>query len=288
MLLLIVIGIGLVFIPWEYRVEGEGRLMPVVQADVFAPWDGVVVQIEVESGQRVEKDQVLLRLRNRELDQHLVGAETDLAAKEAVLASLVGQARRTLEQTEKDKLYGQHQQTKAEIEGLLKQTEVLEERARSLIVKAPKSGIVTTFQIEQLLLHRPVKRGEVLIEIKDDTGEWRLELDVKEQRVGHLLNAQKAKGSHDLDVEFVLATDSETTYYGKLLKEMSPRTNPSEDKGSVIVVFAEFDKTALPRARIGAEVRAKISCGQKSLGYVLFGDVVEFLYKYLWLSDMDG
>ena len=201
---------------------------------------------------------------------------------------MVGQARRTLEQTEKDKLYGQHQQTKAEIEGLLKQTEVLEERARSLIVKAPKSGIVTTFQIEQLLLHRPVKRGEVLIEIKDDTGEWRLELDVKEQRVGHLLNAQKAKGSHDLDVEFVLATDSETTYYGKLLKEMSPRTNPSEDKGSVIVVFAEFDKTALPRARIGAEVRAKISCGQKSLGYVLFGDVVEFLYKYLWLSDMDG
>ena len=26
--------------------------------------------------------------------------------------------------------------------------------------------------------------------------------------------------------------------------------------------------------RIGAEVRAKINCGQRSLGYVLFGDVV--------------
>ena len=285
-LLLIAVGFGLVFIPWEYRVEGEGKLMPVEQADVFAPWDGEVVEVAVVSGQRVEKDQVLLRLRNRELDQQLVGAETDLAAKEAVLASLVGQVRRAVEQTEKDKLYGQHQQTVAEIEGLLKQTAMLEERAESLLIKAPKNGIVTTFQIEQLLLHRPVKRGEVLIEIKDDTGEWRLELDVKEQRVGHLLDAQKAKGNFDLPVEFVLATDSEKTYEGKLLEEMSPRTNPSEDKGSVIVVFAEFDKTKLPRARIGAEVRAKISCGQKSLGYVLFGDVVEFLYKYLWLSDL--
>ncbi len=287
-LLLIAVGFGLVLIPWEYRVEGEGKLMPVEQADAFAPWDGEVVEVNVVSGDRVEKDQVLLLLRNRELDQQLVGAVTDLDAKEAVLASLIGQTRRVIEPTEKDKLYGQQLQTRAEIEGLLKQIEVLSERAESLKVRAPKSGIVTTFQIEQLLLHRPVKRGEVLIEIKDDTGVWRLELDVKEQRVGHLLEAQKAKGSHDLEVEFVLATDSETTYKGKLLKEMSPRTNPSEDKGSVIVVFAEFDKTALPNPRIGAEVRAKISCGQKSLGYVLFGDVVEFLYKYLWLSDLDG
>ena len=39
----------------------------------------------------------------------------------------------------------------------------------------------------------------------------------------------------------------------------------------------------LPNRRIGADVRAKINCGKRSLGYVLFGDVVEFVQKHLWL-----
>ena len=34
---------------------------------------------------------------------------------------------------------------------------------------------------------------------------------------------------------------------------------------------------------IGAEVRSKISCGKRSLGYVLFGDVIEFVRQRLWL-----
>ena len=34
--------------------------------------------------------------------------------------------------------------------------------------------------------------------------------------------------------------------------------------------------------RIGADVRAKINCGKQMLGYVLFGDVVEFIQNRLW------
>lgn len=84
-------------------------------------------------------------------------------------------------------------------------------------------------------------------------------------------------------MEFVLATDSEKTVKGTL-GEIDTRTNSSQELGGVIVAFATFDKSELPRTpRIGAEVRAKISCGEKSLGYVLFGDVVEFAQKYFWL-----
>ena len=61
--------------------------------------------------------------------------------------ALVGQARRAVEQTEKDKLYGQHQQTVAEIAGLLKQTEVLGERAESLIVRARDGMLKVCFFI---------------------------------------------------------------------------------------------------------------------------------------------
>lgn len=288
---LILVCLSLVLIPWEYRVEGDGKLMPVVQADVFAPWAGEVVEIKVESGQRVQKDDVLLVIQNKELEQQLSGAETDANEKEELINSLLSQIRKLTspEQfAQRIELIGKLEQTKAELKGLNLQIQILSERQQRLTVTAPISGVISTFQIEQLLRNRPVERGQMLLEIKDDSGEWRLELNVQENRMGHLLDAQKMLGKTSLPVEFVLATDSEKTFDGTLSEnpaEMASRVHPSEDKSSVVLVFAKFDKAQLGErgTRIGAEVRAKISCGQKSLGYVLFGDVVEFIQKYFWL-----
>ena len=94
-----------------------------------------------------------------------------------------------------------------------------------------------------------------------------------------------------LDVEFQLATNVEDRFSGKLSKtNIESRSNASTDKDKAIVnVRVDINKDDLEknqdntRLRIGAEVRAKINCGQRSLGYVLFGDVVEFIQKYLWL-----
>lgn len=290
---LLLVILSLFLFTWDYRVEGDGKLMPVVQADVFAPWAGEVIEIKVESGQRVQKDDVLLVIQNKELEQQLSGAITDANEKEELSSALLSQIRQLAtipeQRSQVLELRGKLEQTKAELRGLTEQIAILTERKERLTVTAPISGIVSTFQIEQLLRNRPVERGQMLLEIKDDTGEWRLELNVKENRMGHLLDAQKAAGKTDLPIEFVLATDSEKTFTGRLSdrpEEMASRVHPSEDKSSVILIFAKFDKEQLGGrgTRIGAEVRAKINCGQKPLGYVLFGDVIEFVQKYFWLS----
>jgi hypothetical protein len=39
----------------------------------------------------------------------------------------------------------------------------------------------------------------------------------------------------------------------------------------------------LPEKRIGAEVTVKIYCGQSTLFYWCFGDVVDTAQKWLWL-----
>ena len=101
--------------------------------------------------------------------------------------------------------------------------------------------------------------------------------------MGHLTDAQKDLKKDNLEVEFVLATDAEDRFDG-VLQNVAQRVNSSEEQGSIVIAFASFNVEELPRKpRIGSEVRAKISCGDKSLGYVLFGDVVEFLQKYFWL-----
>jgi hypothetical protein len=56
----------------------------------------------------------------------------------------------------------------------------------------------------------------------------------------------------------------------------------SEEQGTIVEVFAGIDPDELPQRRIGAEVTAKINCGRRSLGYALFGDVIEFLQRKLW------
>ena len=61
----------LALVPWDYRVEATGRLMPVVQQDIFAPNNGKVVKIFVVDGQRVFVGERLVLLENLELEAQL-------------------------------------------------------------------------------------------------------------------------------------------------------------------------------------------------------------------------
>jgi hypothetical protein len=233
----------------------------------------------------VKKGEELLIIENKDLDQQWQAAIGEFDTKEQLrdnLAIMHGRLTGPEDKKQRLEIQGQWMETGKQLEHLQKQIAILKERRDKLIVKAPISGVVATFQLDQLLKNRPVRRGELLVEIKDDKGKWQLELEVEEHRSGHILDAQKAMKKDDLDVEFVLATDSEHPVKGTL-GSIDTRTNSSSELGGIIIATATIEEK-LPRTpRIGAEVRAKISCGEKSLGYVLFGDVVEFVQKYFWL-----
>lgn len=101
--------------------------------------------------------------------------------------------------------------------------------------------------------------------------------------MGHISRAIRREGDVGLPVEFYLATDPTTTYEGTL-KTVETRAQTDAELGNVVrVEVALADQDALPNRRIGAEVRAKINTGPQPLGYVLFGDVIDFVRKHLWL-----
>ena len=94
---------ALVMVPWDYRVEGEGRMMPVIQKDVFVPWDGEVVEIMVESGQHVEEGQLLLQIKNPDLKTQRTAAIGEYRSKEALLRTINNELTRNLRPTEPNK-----------------------------------------------------------------------------------------------------------------------------------------------------------------------------------------
>ena len=75
----------------------------------------------------------------------------------------------------------------------------------------------------------------------DDTGPWRLELEVSEYRMGHLLTALEQSADGTLPVEYVPATAVEKTYAATLTCRKSAASqmalsSPRADISSRLVV----------------------------------------------------
>lgn len=285
--LVIAIVAGLTFIPFDYRLTAEGRLIPTQRQRVFAPWDGDVVELMVESGQHVAAGAPILRLENEELRQQLVAATNDLTEqrqRDLALQAEIATVRREGNDEQETRLRGQLAETQERIAGLTKRVQILQSRYDRLLVRAPSDGIVVTFQLDQLLKHRPVSRGDELLEIMQDDGAWELELRIPDHRLGHLLEHFKATESTQTPVEFILQTNTEQTFSGILNREdLSTRSIVDREGQAVIEARVAVADDLLPKRRIGAEVTAKVNCGKMNLGYVLFGDVLEFLQRHLWL-----
>ncbi len=281
-----VVGAGLAYYPWTYRVTADGRLMPAVQHEVFAPENGDVMEIKVRGGEQVNTGDPLIILRNQELQAEIVTTRSSAAEKEKQAVASGEQAVELGSQGKHDeasRYRGERDRAQIEAKGLREKLAVLEARSERLIVRSPARGTIATFQVEQFLRDRPVQRGERLLEVMDESREWRLELEVPEHRMGHLLRAMKASKDQTLPLEYVPATAVETTRYGTVRgAAIATRANQSQDEGAIVEVYADINQDDVPGRRIGADVTAKIDCGKRSLFYVLFGDVVEFVQRHVW------
>ena len=85
---LVAVGLALWLVPYDYRITGEGVLVPAVQRKIFAPFDGEVTAVLVEGGQRVEAGEPLLKVRNDDLQEQIVSTTEQIAEKTAESSNL--------------------------------------------------------------------------------------------------------------------------------------------------------------------------------------------------------
>ena len=196
--------------------------------------------------------------------------------------------RRFAEQDPDQELQAERYQ--AEYESTEKRIELLKEkrdrklaRFDELVVRAPIRGTIPAINLEQKLDRRPVQRGERLFDVMDENGAWRLEVQLPDKRMGHLLRAIEEAGG-TLEGEFSLLTEPDKQYPCTLKKaNISTRTSVHAENGTIVELYvdppADMDDSL---KRIGAEVTVKLECGKTSLGYKLFGDVIDQWHKYTW------
>jgi len=275
---------ALVFVPAELRLEGKGTLEPVHRRDVFAGIEGVVEKLEpgLEHGAMVKEGQLLATLRNTDLEVALADVLGRRASSEEQLAST---KRSLLEDDkisadEKIRLAGRKAQLQREIESLEQQEQLYRSKKEDLQVRSPIDGVIVTWQVRDRLLLRPVEKGQVLMSVADKTGPWELEVNMPDDRLGHVNRAAaEAKSTgRDLVVDYILATDPGTRHYG-LVKEIHEQAEVRGEEGNTVLVRVTIDPERHEKEELGAgaSVTARIACGQRPLGYVWFHDVLSFI-----------
>ncbi len=269
---------ALVLVPYPFAVEAPGTLQPVVRRDVFAAADGTIDRVLVRTGDRVAPGDVLFELRNSELEL----AEADLIKQmneneqELLNAQRAyNEGNRTLTQAEQTRLLGQIAVFEQRRESLRRQGALFTEKREQLKVRSPLAGQVATWNVEELLTQRPVRRGQTLVSLIDPDGAWEIEVRVPEDRFGHVAAATR-RSEAPLGLTFVSAADPNRRYQGTV-REIHLAAEPQGEEGNVVSVRADFDKRQLAQLQAGADVRVRIDCGRRSLGYVLLGDAWAFV-----------
>ncbi len=285
---LVLIGLlAMAFFPATFYVSSEGTLVPQVQQRVYAPMDGIVEAVLVKPNDLVGVGQPLLRIRNFELDVKVRQVEGELAIVQEQIES-----RNVLDRSTTNRDYEFWNQLdgmpvnvlKARQANLRAQLSLLQQQTQLSVVSSQVAGRVMTWNVQEELKDRPVPMGRLLMEVADTDGQWELELNLPDRRVGHLLEAMAAN-DESLGVEFVMAAEPTRRFTGQVT-QVAPVTAVSTEDGSYVKVRVALETTDIQVLHTNTDITAKIICGQASLGYVWLQDVFEFVERqvffYLW------
>jgi hypothetical protein len=277
----------LVFVKYDFKIQAKGTLQPVDRHNVFAGIEGVVDYIppEVKHGAVVRKDQLLVRLDNPQLNIEITQTESDLKQKLEQMRSIDAKlaSPRTLTPDERKSLRSLYTELQKEVPYLQEELNIQREKEKLLEVKSPAAGRIGTWDPRRVLgpeENHPVKREDMLLWIFDPDGKWQLEILMPDRRMGHIRKAQLDQEKYDLPAEFILATDPNKRHAGKI-KRVTYSAEVRGDEGNTVLIevtISDDVKGQLPQPlRPGATVKAKIDCGRRPLGYVLFHDLFEFI-----------
>lgn len=320
--LLVIAGIvaAMTMIRLPYPVEADGKLMPIEQHAVWAPWDGKITVIHVTPDKdgvyRVEAGDKLFTVTNPQLEDEIIQARGELLKQEQLLERTVESLREAPAEQE-HQLFREQTSQLAEVRMAKEQLERLKKRReKELTVVAVADGVIPDFKRFEILINRPVRAGDHLFDIMDESEDprrWHLELLVEEKRMGHINQAryerQQETGSDELPAEFTMVSIPESRFRCWLTR-ISTRSTTDPEMGTAFEMIAspvtpgeedttkndepgdnpladladreytEFDSSV--NRRIGLEVTVRIDCTECTLAYYLFGDVVEFVQREMW------
>jgi multidrug efflux pump subunit AcrA (membrane-fusion protein) len=279
----------LLAVPASLRREATGQLLPGERQYVFAPVAGRIIELKAANGDLVHKGQELLFLED--LDNQLKVQQLDIkiSSAEHRLAILNEQLGRPGPDDDRDALTKERINQTYELRKALAERGILLHGSRNphkTPVTAPLTGKVVTFDAHETLVGKTVKPGDPLLRVANVKGGWAVELYIPEDSVGHVLEGLRQSPDGSVEVDVLLASRPDRVWKGRLTR--AGLGGETQVKNNAVVVPARVEIvdldliSQLETMPVGVELRAKVNCGSRPLGYVLLCDLLEFLYEHVW------
>jgi hypothetical protein len=230
----------------------------------------------------------LVTLKNAELNHQI---ETTRGQHKQALEQAYGLSRQlnnnsALTEADRIRIKQDFHQAEQEAANRKEELAILEERQKQLERVSPIDGIVMTWDVEKVLNARPVVTGQKLMSIADPEGPWEVEVLMPEKRMRYLDYAFEHESKRDennqpyLDVEIILMTAAEHKHYGKLYPPgVGQQAELHAEDGAVVRLRCVPNDDALLKIsrRPGARVMADVKCGKRSVAFVCFYEVIEWI-----------
>lgn len=271
----------------EHYVIATGSLEPTERREVFASVDGIVKELLVHDGDVVQKGEVLLQLENAELENRAETLTGEIQTTSQRLAAIRAvRLSESMDANQSSRMALEERQLASELANLRSQQKIVQTQQEALTITSPIAGTVVGWQLDRRLGDRPVARGNTLVSIADHEGPWSLRLTVPDHNAGPILEA--ADEQPELEVHFAVATLPESSFLGSLraigtasrLNEMGEHViDVQADVLESVDDEADLDEFIANQMKIGADVTAKVHCGQRSVLRSWFSDVFDFVHR---------
>jgi hypothetical protein len=280
--LLAALSAVLLLVQADLRIEVYGEAVPTERAFVFAPDDGIITQLHVEEDSDVSNTDVLCVLTNEDLNVQLETIDGELAAANARLAAIAAlRGARNIVTGEARVLSAERAELEVQTQSLARQSLMVTERLEHLRVTSRLTGRVYGDRLQQILFQRPVQRGQYLFEVANPAANWQLQLRVPEADIRYVLTATE-DGDAPPAISYSLETSPEVTRH-TTLTSLGAATDVDRRGELSTLAIAELEDAAFGEERPGAGVVARIRCGRRSVGFVWFRQVIEFVQRQTWL-----
>jgi multidrug efflux pump subunit AcrA (membrane-fusion protein) len=283
------LAVVLLEIPAPLRREATGQLLPTDRQIIYAPVAGRIVELKVQNGDLVGKGQELLFMEDLEAQLKLEQLAIKIASAEHRLAVLTEQLGRSATADDRDGLTKERINQEYELRKAAAERDILlhgSRNAQKTPLTAPLAGKVVTFDVREQLLGKTVKPGDALLRVARVQGTWEIELYIPEANVGHVREGLRHSPDGTVPVDVLL--NSQPDRIRKAVLARDGLGGESVVRNGVVVVPARVrivDPELLAQLEtmpVGVELRAKIDCGNRALGYVLFCDLMEFFFEHVW------
>lgn len=258
-----VLGLTLLIclIPAPYSVYANAQLESQSKRVLVAPQDGYLRDIHVRPGAKVEKQQLLAELDDRDLRLQ----RRQLSSQLQQHSQEYDEAMANYDRAEAAILNAQVEQARAKLE-------LVEQQLLRTQLTAPMAGLVVSDDISHNL-GAPVQQGQVLFEVAS-SDKYRVKLYIDERDVAVISRQQTGK---------LILTSLPDTDFTFEVSEITPLSEVREGRNYFVVEGLLTNHEQHHLLRPGMTGSGKVITPARALGWIWFHDIFNAIRLALWI-----